>query len=148
MATKRRRSEGSWEFRINRAGLLPKPIYLSFPTELEGDEHCRKLEAMLDLGIVPPEFLEKAAANLNFGETLLIYQIKVDTRPSETKLLDNIYRQFRRLMVTLVILLGITRGRQALLGAALRWETSAIAILASKWAISIIDACALEPLAN
>ena len=66
---------------------------------------------MLDLGIVPPEFLEKAAANLNFGETLLIYQIKVDTRPSETKVLDNIYKQFRRLMVTLVILMGITRGR-------------------------------------
>lgn len=53
MPTKRRRC---------RAGLLDRPIYLTFADEVEGDEYCRRVEALLDRGIVPPEFLEQKVA--------------------------------------------------------------------------------------
>lgn len=56
MATKRRRGEsGSWEFKITRSKLLPRPVYLTFDSEAEGDAYCRRLEQLLDRGIVPPE---------------------------------------------------------------------------------------------
>ena len=56
MATKRRRgASGTWEFKITRSKLLPRPVYLTFDNEAEGDAYCRRLEQLLDRGIVPPE---------------------------------------------------------------------------------------------
>lgn len=55
MATKRRRGE-TWHYTVRRAGLLPKPVYLSFANEKEGDEYVARLEALLDRNIVPEEF--------------------------------------------------------------------------------------------
>ena len=56
MATKRRRGAiGTWEFKITRSKLLPRPVYLTFDDEAEGDAYCRRLEQLLDRGIVPPE---------------------------------------------------------------------------------------------
>lgn len=55
MATKRRRGD-AWHYTIKRAGLLPRPIYLSFTDEAEGDEYTRRIEALLDRGVVPDEF--------------------------------------------------------------------------------------------
>ncbi len=61
MATKRRRGD-SWQYTIKRAGLLPQPVYLSFASEAEGDEYVRRLEAILDRGIVPEELANTKAA--------------------------------------------------------------------------------------
>ena len=47
---------GAWEFTFKRAGVLDKPLYLRFKSEAEGDEYARKLEALLDRGIVPTEY--------------------------------------------------------------------------------------------
>lgn len=58
MATKRRRAS-SWEFVVRRRHLLPRPLYLTFSSEQEGDQYVKKLEALLDRGIVPPEFLKR-----------------------------------------------------------------------------------------
>lgn len=55
MATKRQR-KGRWEYVIKRAGLLPKPIYLTFETESEGDAYVRRVEQLLDRGVVPDEY--------------------------------------------------------------------------------------------
>lgn len=55
MATKRRRGD-TWHYVVKRAGLLPKPLYLSFDDEAEGDEYVRRVEALLDRGVVPEEF--------------------------------------------------------------------------------------------
>lgn len=54
MATKRFRA-GAWRYTVRRAGLLPRPVYLSFDNEAEGDEYVRRLEAVLDRGIVPDD---------------------------------------------------------------------------------------------
>lgn len=57
MANKRRRGN-AWAYTIRRAGLLPKPLYLTFDDEAEGDEYVRRLEAQLDRGHVPLELQE------------------------------------------------------------------------------------------
>lgn len=52
MASKRRKG-ARWEFVIKRAGLLEKPVYLTFDIEDEGDTFCANVEKLLDQGIVP-----------------------------------------------------------------------------------------------
>lgn len=54
MASKRKRGD-VWEYTVKRAGILPKPLYLTFATEAEGDAYCRTLEALLDRGIIPAD---------------------------------------------------------------------------------------------
>jgi integrase len=58
VATKRKRGS-SWEFIVRRRGILPKPLYLTFASEEEGDRYVRKLEALLDAGVVPEEFRQR-----------------------------------------------------------------------------------------
>jgi integrase len=55
MAGKRKRANG-WEYVFKRAGVLEKPIYLTFASEEEGDAHAARLEKLLDRGIVPTEY--------------------------------------------------------------------------------------------
>ena len=55
MAGKRKRANG-WEYVFKRAGVLEKPIYLTFASEVEGDAHAARLEKLLDRGIVPTEY--------------------------------------------------------------------------------------------
>lgn len=54
MASKRQRGS-VWEYTFKRAGVLDKPLYLTFDSEAEGDEYAKRLEALLDRGIVPTE---------------------------------------------------------------------------------------------
>ena len=56
MTTKRRRGSRNWEFVIKRKALLPRPLYLTFASEQEGDRYVQRLEALLDRGVVPEEF--------------------------------------------------------------------------------------------
>lgn len=55
MAGKRIRANGTWEYVFKKAGLLEKPIYMTFASEKEGDEYAQRLEALLDRGIIPSE---------------------------------------------------------------------------------------------
>lgn len=54
MAGKRKRPNG-WEYVFKRAGVLDKPLYMTFASEAEGDAYAARLEALLDRGIVPTE---------------------------------------------------------------------------------------------
>ena len=60
MATKRLRGD-TWNYVVKRSGLLPRPIYLSFKDEAEGDAYVSHLERLLDAGYVPPEFIKQEA---------------------------------------------------------------------------------------
>lgn len=74
MATKRERN-GVWEYRVRKAGVLERPIYLSFPTEAEGDAYVGRLEKLLERGIVPDEFRRPArAAKPRVREALIDYR--------------------------------------------------------------------------
>ncbi|MBK5571298.1 site-specific integrase [Ensifer sp. SSB1] len=56
MAGKKQFPNGTWQYTFKRAGVLDKPLYLTFATEEEGDQYAERLEALLDRGIVPTEF--------------------------------------------------------------------------------------------
>ena len=45
MATKRLRPNGARQYIIKRKGLLPKPLYLTFDDEAQGDRYVAALEA-------------------------------------------------------------------------------------------------------
>lgn len=78
MAHKRKRGE-VWEYTFKREGLLDKPLYLTFKTEAEGDAFTERLEALLDRGIVPPEYQPKARIKV-LSE--LIREYERDAHPS------------------------------------------------------------------
>lgn len=63
MATKRQRGN-TWHYVIKHAGLLPKPVYLTFDTEAEGDAYVARLESLLDNEIIPPELQEAGKGGL------------------------------------------------------------------------------------
>ena len=60
MATKRKRGS-VYEYTIRRSALLPRPAYLRFADEAEGDEYVRRLESLLDRGVVPDELVEASS---------------------------------------------------------------------------------------
>lgn len=60
MAGKRKRANGTWEYVFKRAGVLEKPLYLSFAVESEGDAVAANLDKLLARGIVPTQFLPSA----------------------------------------------------------------------------------------
>lgn len=53
MSTKRQRGN-SWTYVFKKS--LDKPLYLTFHDEVEGDEYARKLDLLLDRGIVPAQY--------------------------------------------------------------------------------------------
>lgn len=55
MASKRKRAS-VWEYTFKKAGVLDRPLYITFPSEEEGDAYAKKLESLLDRGIVPTEY--------------------------------------------------------------------------------------------
>ncbi len=83
MATKRNRGS-SWEFVVRRKGVLPKPLYLTFVSEEEGDRYVRKLEALLDAGVVPEEFRQRQGEMLTIEDVAREY-LAVQQVPSTDK---------------------------------------------------------------
>jgi len=87
MATKRTRN-GIWHYVIKNAELLPKPIYLSFSNEREGDEYVRRLEGLLARGVVPDEFTKKREVQKSLREAVRRYLAEQHTGYDDTKLLQ------------------------------------------------------------
>lgn len=73
MAGKRCRKNGTWEYVFKRAGVLDKPLYMTFDTEAEGDAYAAKLDALLDRGIAPGDLAPEAKAT-TVRELLNIYE--------------------------------------------------------------------------
>lgn len=67
MATKRQRASGSWEYKFQNKSLLPKPVYMTFLSQNQGDRFARYIDGMLQAGIVPNELKQ----NTKSGITLL-----------------------------------------------------------------------------
>lgn len=86
MATKRNRGS-SWEFIVKRKGLLPRPLSLTFADEKEGISYVARLEAMLDAGIVPPEFQQRADSPVTIQDAVRIYTHQVSVSDSDERIL-------------------------------------------------------------
>lgn len=78
MASKRKRGD-VWEFVVKRAGVLPKPLYLTFRDEAEGDAYCKNLEALLDRGIVPVDYAPRTRVTTIKD---LVHDYERDAHPS------------------------------------------------------------------
>jgi integrase len=86
MATKRKR-KSSWEFVVRRKGLLPKPLYLTFTSEEEGDRYVAKLEALLDRGVVPDEFRRQSGELVTIEDAVREYVAATHVPPSDKRCL-------------------------------------------------------------
>jgi integrase len=83
MATKRKRAS-SWEFVVRRKDLLPRPLYLTFTSEEEGDRYVSKLEALLDRGVVPDEFRQRQGELVTIKDAIREY-LAVQQVPASDK---------------------------------------------------------------
>lgn len=86
MATKVRRGN-SWAYTIKRKSLLPKPIYLTFDDEQEGDAYVLHLEKLLDAGIVPEEFKQDKRPKATLNHVIDAYLEKVHVPDSDQRIL-------------------------------------------------------------
>ena len=94
MATKRF-TAGAWRFRVTRK-ILPKPVYRTFDSEEEGDKWCRRLEELLDRGIIPDGLFDHDAKLLPqiIREYLQTTHVKSDDT-SILKLIEESYSSLR-----------------------------------------------------
>lgn len=95
MATKRKRSSGSIEYVVRRRGLLPKPVYLTFDNEAEGDAYVARLEALLAQGIVPEAYAEHQQHALlgTIGDAITHYQKANHLPESDQRLLGLLHER-------------------------------------------------------
>ena len=104
MATKRRRG-ATWHYTIRRAGLLPRPIYLSFDDEAEGDEYVRRVEALLARGVVPEEFgAKRSTPTALLSDAVARYMDVQHVSADDAALLDVVLMRLPRALS----LLGLT----------------------------------------
>jgi len=89
MATKRKRGN-SWTYILKRKGLLPKPLYLTFNDEAEGDDYVGRVERLLDAGIVPAEFQERANDPLDLDQAIDKYTTQTSVPDMDERLLITI----------------------------------------------------------
>ncbi len=101
MATQRKRGN-TWHFVVRRKHLLPKPIYLTFDSEEEGKAYVKKLEALLDRGVVPTEFAERCAQFLFIGDVIRAYLTEVSVPETDRKLLNVQYPRIGTHKLTMV----------------------------------------------
>lgn len=102
MATKRQRGTGSWEYVVKRKGLLPKPIYLTFTDEAAGDQYVVHLEKLLDQGIVPAEFKDKAVPITTLGMSITAYLNAVHTTDDDIGILNALHDVLKGIDLTKV----------------------------------------------
>ena len=87
MATKRLRGS-TWHYTVQKKSLLPKPIYLTFDSEEEGDRYVDHLEKLLANGIVPKEFLEVSDSRINtVADAIDAYERTVNVPDSDVRVL-------------------------------------------------------------
>lgn len=88
MASKRQRGD-VWEYTFKKAGVLEKPLYLTFDSEAEGDAYAKRLEALLDRGIVPTEHQTNARL-VSIDDLVRLYLRDAPVKPKDRAVLDTV----------------------------------------------------------
>lgn len=101
MATKRKRG-AKWEYCVKRKGLLPRPLYLSFDTEAEGDDYTARLERLLDTGHVPPEFLTQPREYESITHVIRAYLLESHVAESDADLLGVLNQRIGKTRLTAI----------------------------------------------
>jgi integrase len=94
MATIRQRSSGSWEVIIRRKALLPKAHTCTFHNEGEAREYSKKLERLLDQGILPLELqdIEQPSAD-SVKDWAQKYLSELSIADSDRKLINALFNK-------------------------------------------------------
>jgi integrase len=90
MASKRQRG-AHWEFTVKRAGVLEKPLFLTFTSEADGDAYCARLEALLDRGIVPDEY-KPTRRVMSLADLIATYGHQVSLPAKDAEVLRTVSR--------------------------------------------------------
>lgn len=99
MANIRQRKSGSWEIIIRRK-MLPKPIYASADTEAEARAYAERVEAQLDAGIIPRDFVEQSRQNIwTVNQWLDEYEHKFHPSSSDRPLLPIVQKAIGSFLV-------------------------------------------------
>lgn len=103
MPTKRRLRSGSIQYVIKRAGVLDKPLYLTYrpEQEAEGDEHAARIEAMLDRGILPTE-VQSSESVFSVAQLVTAYERDAHPSPKDRSALGPIVREHGRTPLTAI----------------------------------------------
>ncbi|MET3234238.1 UNVERIFIED_ORG: integrase [Burkholderia sp. 1263] len=102
MSTKRMRPSGTWEYIVRRKGILPKPLSLTFDTEQEGDAYVRRLEQMLDAGILPEDLVARRSDLVTVDDAIRSYMTKVSLPASDVPLLNALIGRWTGQALTVV----------------------------------------------
>lgn len=102
MSTKRMRSSGTWEYTVRRKGLLPKPLSLTFESEDEGDAYVRRIEQLLDAGILPEELVARRGSVVTVDDAIRAYLGKVSMPASDVSLLNTLLDRWKGQALTSV----------------------------------------------
>jgi len=94
VATKRKR-KASWEYVVRRKDVLQRPLYLTFSTEAEGDQYVKRLEALLDAGIVPEEFRRRQGELTTIEDAARAYLAVQHVPVSDTRCLAIVVERVR-----------------------------------------------------
>lgn len=111
MAGKKQFPNGTWQYTFKKAGVLEKPLYKTFDSEVEGDEYAEWLEQLLNLGIVPTEHRPKS---LIIQLDQLVREYELDAHPS-------------------------VKDRGALNSCLKKWGETALSKINAKWVDGIIE---------
>lgn len=87
MAGKKRFPNGTIQYTFKRAGVLEKPIYLTFSDEVEGDAFAKRLDALLDRGIVPTE-LQAPTRVTSIADLVNLYMRDAHPKPKDVQQLN------------------------------------------------------------
>lgn len=98
MAGKRQRENGTWEFKFQRKGLLPTPIYFTFDTEHEGDAYAERVEGLLERGIVPVEFTGTTLKTL--GDLCVYYEAQATYSNSDAEVIKPLQKSLQEVATT------------------------------------------------
>lgn len=98
MASKRQRSNGSWEFKIKNK-LLDKDMYFTFDDEEEGDVYCAGVEAWLKKGIVPASLEKTSFKPKLLQDVILAYQQAIDVPDSDVRILNVIINRHGQISI-------------------------------------------------
>lgn len=88
MSSKRKRGD-VWEYTFKRAGVLEKPLYMTFPTEEAGDAFSKNLEALLARGIVPTEY-QTTSRLLTIEDLARMYLRDAHVKPKDVQVLGTV----------------------------------------------------------
>lgn len=91
MATKRFKN-GKFRYVVKNKKLLPKPIYLTFENENDGDASVAELEDLFSQGIVPVEFRSEGGTGIKLHELIKIYIQEVSVTDEGFKFMQ-LYRK-------------------------------------------------------